>query len=155
MGDLVGQRQADAHADRQLAEWRFVAIHIGFRLFLELQTIRCRYRLCRLLGREAAQDIQHHLGGRRPSVEGQLTGYRDRIHSLDADGLQDRDKLPVTAWLPEQLVLLCQDRSRQFPDLEGRTIAQRAGLSVEGRHAMPAIETGLVPLEAADVVSVG
>ena len=64
----------------------------------------------------------------------------------------------VTNWrsppgLLQQPILHLQQRLRQRPALEGRTVAQRPGFLLQCRHVVPGIEEGAIALEAANMLA--
>ena len=82
------------------------------------------------------QDVQNDTG--RMDIMRQRLGTSGfyRISPIGQYGAQDVDHLPITTGLTFQLALHAADRDRQVPFLEGRTVAQGAGLAGQNRYIM-------------------
>ena len=55
--------------------------------------------------------------------------------------------MPITTGVAFQLALHTADWNRQFPFLEGRTVAQGTGFAGQNRYVMQGIKEGFVPSE--------
>ena len=75
------------------------------------------------------QDVQHDTGGMDVVRQRFGAGGLYRIDAIRQHGTQNLDHLPVAARLALQLAPHTPGRDRQFPVLEGRAVAQGAGLA--------------------------
>jgi hypothetical protein len=76
-------------------------------------------------------------------------GRLDRREAVGKYGGEDVDHLPITVVDAGELAPHALHRGRQHPVLEGRAVAQSAGLAGEHRHVMPGIVDRLAAAERA------
>ena len=106
----------------------------------------------------ARQDVQNNTRGMDVVRQGFGTGGFDDLQPVGEHGPEDVDHLPVTAGLTFELALHTAQCRRKVPSLEGRAIAQRAGLACKDGYVMQGIVDRVVapedPIMASDDLSV-
>ena len=95
------------------------------------------------------QDVHDHVGRVDALTIASLTGRLDRGQAIAEHGGEDVDHLPVAVVGAGELAPDALDRGGQDPVLEGRAVAQGAGLAGEHRHVVPGIEDRLATAEGA------
>ncbi len=79
--------------------------------------------------------------------QGLRAGRFDGLQPVGEHGPEDVDHLPVTAGLTFELALHTAQCRRKVPSLEGRAIAQRAGLACKDGYVMQGVVDGVVASE--------
>lgn len=106
----------------------------------------------------ARQDVQNNTRGMDVVRQGFGAGGFYGLQPVGEHGPEDVDHLPVTAGLTFELALHTAQCRREVPSLEGRAIAQRAGLACKDGYVMQGIVDGVVapedPIMASDDLSV-
>ena len=125
-----------------------IALAIGHRLVTKLQALGRRdgCRRCRLAlpGEDVEHDVARdargaHDGTAGAAVERFGAGRLDRLQSVLQHGREHLDELPVAVVVAREPGSQAAERVGQLPALEGRAIAQRAGLPRQDRHVVPRI----------------
>ena len=138
-----------------------IALAIGHRPVAKLQALGrrdgCRRRRLALPG----EDVEHHVardargahdGAAGAAVERLGAGRLDRLQSVLQHGREHLDELPVAVVVAREPGSQAPERVGQLPALEGRAIAQRAGLPRQDRHVVPRIVGDLAAPEAAGML---
>ena len=129
-----------------------VAPTIGHRSVAKLQALGRRdgRRRCRLA--PPGEDVGHGAGAAGAAVERPGTG---RLQPVLQHRRRNLGKLPAAAVAGGRPGPQAPGRVRQLPALEGRAIAQRAGLLRQDRHAVPRIAGDPAAPEAAGMLGGG
>ena len=116
-----------------------VATAVGNRLVAKLQTFGrrdgCRRRRLALPG----EDVEYHVSAAGAALERLGTGRVHRLQPVLQHRREDPHELPVAVVAGRQPGSQAAERVGQLPALEGRAVAQRAGLARQDRHVMPRI----------------
>ena len=129
-----------------------VALTVGHRLVTKLQALGrrdgCRRSRLALPGK----DVEYDVGAAGAAVERLGTGRLDRLQPILLNRREHLDELPVAVVVAREPGSQAAVRVGQLPALEGRAIAQRAGLPRQDRHVVPRIVGDLAAPEAAGML---